>query len=255
MRKISNHARRPALLYCGDDTLAQAARYLYGALRHLGWEVRYVPSRQRLTVRHLGPEYAAIILSDYPSRMIERAAWPALVGKISQGTGLLMIGGWGSFHGYDGNYQRTPLSKILPVRCLAGDDRVNAMQGAVIIPEKAAGRVPSLPSCKNSPLVFGYNKVKPKPGARILLSVRQLKIDLPRLSLQGEKQPLLVTGEYGLGRLVCFMSDLAPHWAGGLPDWGRSKVRFPNAQGQYMEVGADYLRFINGLIELSQRSR
>ncbi len=246
MPKISKD-RRPAILYCGDDTLAQAARYLYGVLRYLGWQVRYLPSQRRLSVRHLSREYAAIILSDYPSRMIERTAWPVLTDKIRQGTGLLMIGGWGSFHGYDGNYERTPLAGILPVRCLNSDDRVNAMQGAVIIPEKMALR--------NSPIIFGYNKVKIKPGVQTLLSVRQLKIDLPRIHLQGKKDPLLVTGNYGAGRIVCFMSDLAPHWAGGLPDWGRSKVRFPGAQGHYMELGAAYIHLINNLIKLSQRSR
>jgi hypothetical protein len=239
--KRKNSGNQP-VLYCGDDSLDQAARYLYGVLARLGFRVFYVPSRRRLTGGQLRRKYAAIILSDYPSRMIERAAWPLLREQVRQGTGFLMIGGWGSFHGYDGNYQRTPLAEVLPVRCLSKDDRVNALQGAVIIPEETAGQ--------SYPVIFGYNKVIAKKGSRTLLSVRDLKINLPGLALAREKKPLLVTGKYGAGVTACFMSDLAPHWAGGLPDWGRSKIKISSRRGQYMELGTKYVRFIQGLMSL-----
>ncbi len=238
------------LLYCGDDSLRQAARYLYGVLQHLGYTLTYVPSRQSLTSRYLQGKYAAIILSDYPGKMIAPARQKKIVQMVAGGTGFLMIGGWGSFHGYDGHYHCSKLAEALPVQCLPGDDRVNCIQGALIIPAHQAS-----PLCKSlqfakGPLIGGYNKVKPKKGSRVLLNVRDLQIDLPKLKLAKKEYPLLVTAKYGQGCTAAYMSDLAPHWSGGLVDWGKNKIKIKNVSGYFMEVGQKYVQFVDALINL-----
>lgn len=238
------------LLYCGDDSLQQSARYLYGVLQHLGYTLTYVPSRQSLTSTSLQGKYEAVILSDYPCKMIAPAIQQKLVQKVAGGTGLLMIGGWGSFHGYDGHYHCSKLAEALPVQCLSGDDRVNCRQGAMIIPVRQASPQWRGLQFARGPLIGGYNKVQLKKGSRVLLNVRELQIDLPKLKLARKEYPLLVTAQYGLGITVGYMSDLAPHWSGGLVDWGKKKIKIKNISGQFMEVGQNYILFIKTLIEL-----
>lgn len=237
------------LLYCGDDNLRQSARYLYGVLKHLGYDPDYVPSRRFLTEQRLRKHYQAVILSDYPSAMISVPAQETLARMVNNGIGLLMIGGWGSFHGYDGNYDQSKLAAVLPVRCLSRDDRVNCSQGGVILPKKD-WRFKNA-KFKNGPLIGGYNRVVPKPGAKTLLAVRDLKVNLPHINLSKKEYPLLVTGCSGKGHIVCYMSDLAPHWSGGMVDWGQQKVKIENVAGYFMEVGRDYIKFIQALVNLS----
>ncbi len=161
-----------------------------------------------------------------------------------------MIGGWGSFHGYDGNYDCSRLAEVLPVRCLSRDDRVNCSQGGVILPKRDWDLKYRSLKLKKGPLIGGYNKVVRKPGSKILLTVQNLKVNLPRLSLAVKEYPLLVTGRFGNGYTACYMSDLAPHWSGGIVDWGQQKIRINNAAGHFMEVGRNYIGFIQLLMTL-----
>ena len=239
-----------SILYCGDDSLKQSARYLHGVVDYLGFKITYVPSRRQLKSRDLRKEYSLIIISDYPSKMISKESEELIPSEIAQGTRFLLIGGWGSFHGYDGNYQQTKLAKVLPVQCLSGDDRVNCMQGAVIIPARQASLLWKGLQFARGPLIGGYNKVKLKKGSRVLLTARDLQIDLPDLRLAKKEYPLLVTGMYGFGSTAGYMSDLAPHWSGGLVDWGKKKIKIKSVSGHFMEVGQNYVLFVKTLVEL-----
>jgi uncharacterized membrane protein len=238
------------LLYCGDDNLRQSARYLYGVLKYLGYALDYVPSRRSLRAHQLRKHYDAVILSDYPSARISPAGQKSLVKMVADGTGLLMIGGWGSFHGYDGHYHCSKLAAALPVRCLSRDDRVNCPQGGIILPTREGDLKFRSLRFKKGPLIGGYNKVVPKPGNKILLAVRDLKVNLPKISLSAQEYPLLVTGCFGHGHTACYMSDLAPHWSGGMVDWGQRKIKIDNVAGYFMEVGQNYAKFIRALVTL-----
>ena len=44
---------------------------------------------------------------------------------VRGGVGLLMIGGWDSFQGSGGSYDRTVVGELLPVSISPSDDRVN----------------------------------------------------------------------------------------------------------------------------------
>ena len=249
MMKTKINTRLP-VLYCGDDDLRQGARYLYGVLGRLGYKIKYLPSRRQLRLADLRECFSAIILSDYPGVMIPSAVAAKIAAQVRSGTGFLMIGGWGSFHGYDGNYQRTRIAEILPVRIKPADDRADLPQGAIIIPKTGSAAIfPGL-NFRTSAIIGGYNKVTLKPGSQLYLAVRNLEIKFPRIQMTGREYPLLAAGQYGSGRTACYLSDLAPHWAGGLVDWGRKKVRIRCAGGNYMEVGAQYFTFIRQLLAL-----
>lgn len=236
-----------SILYCGDDSLKQAAMYLYGVLDYLGFEITYLPSRRQLQSKDLKRNYSLIIISDYPSKMISKEAQALIPSVVAEGTGFLMIGGWGSFHGYDGHYDETKIANILPVEIFTSDDRANVVQGAVMVAKKNRAEFENL-KFKQSPVIGGYNKVRVKKGGELVLVTRAIEIDFPKIKLVNQEYPLLVIGEHGKGKVACFMTDLAPHWAGGLVDWGKEKIKIKNAAGHFMEVGNYYVCFIKNLI-------
>jgi len=87
-----------------------------------------------------------------PSSMV----WPA---GFFAGASILMIGGWGSFRGYDGHYEKTPLASVLPVSMSEGDDRI---QGAACYRIEACKPLRLLKGLdfSEAPPIAGYNRVK-----------------------------------------------------------------------------------------------
>lgn len=237
-----------SVLYCGDDTLEQGARYLLSVFRYLRYNVTYVPSRKKISVSLLKKQYNVIILSDYPSAMLTSEVQRELVRKVERGTGFLMVGGWGSFRGYDGHYERTLLKNVLPVSCLLKDDRVNAFQGAVIGSPLAAHVFSERLDFSCPPIIGGYNKVIAAGNSTVVLTVKRIFIDSSGIHTS-EDDPLLVVGNFGEGKTACFMSDFAPHWSGGLVDWGQKRISLKTPSGNYMEVGNYYITFIKSLIK------
>lgn len=157
-------------------------------------------------------EYDVVVLSDVGANSFlltdatflrsERTAnrLSVLAEYVERGGGLVMVGGYMSFAGIDGRarFGRSPLASVLPVEILDCDDRVEIPEGfipSVEIPDHPVlGNTPS-----DWPFLLGYNQVRPKPEATVVAQ------------FQGD--PLLVVAEAGAGRVVAFMSDLAPHWA------------------------------------------
>jgi len=117
---------------------------------------------------------------------------------VQEGGGLIMAGGYMSFQGINGAamYQRTPIADALPVKMLSSDDRCERPEG--VQPMKTANHpiVDELP--EKWPHILGYQYVEPKPEATTLAKV--------------DENPLLVIGEYGMGRAVAYMTDIGPHW-------------------------------------------
>jgi uncharacterized membrane protein len=128
------------------------------------------------------------------SRLRVLAEW------VTQGGSLLMVGGYMSFAGINGRarFHNSPLAAVLPVDILPYDDRVERPDG--VEPKVVDFTHPitaGLPV--NWPYVLGYNRVRAKPDASVLVTV--------------DEDPLIVTGTYGLGRTAVYTSDCAPHWA------------------------------------------
>jgi len=225
------------ILFLGEGDLAGPARYLAAVLRWMKLPFDHRPDRAKIPKLWRTPRrYGAIVLSDYRYASFTDCSREWLLEEVRErGTGLIMIGGWASFTGLVGGYAGTPIERLLPVHCVPKDDRVNWAPGSVMT------------DVDDPPIVCGYHRAVPKPGTRTWLSLRDLRFQRGRASL-GQPHPLLVTGAAGAGRTAAFLTDCAPHWAGGLVDWGTRRVTVPVAAGVAPEVGDRYLKFFAGLI-------
>lgn len=248
------------ILFLGEGDLAGPARYLAAVLRWMKLPFDHRPDRAKIPKRWRAPKrYAAIILSDYRYASFTNCSREWLLDEVrDRGAGLIMIGGWGSFTGLVGGYARTPIEQLLPVRCVPKDDRVNWASGSVLTvnddlrltndeARRRSNRRSSIVNRHSLPIVCGYHRTVPKSGTRTWLSLRDLRFRRGRASL-GKPHPLLVTGTAGAGRTAAFLTDCAPHWAGGLVDWGRRRITVPVVAGVSPEVGDRYLHFFAGLI-------
>ena len=116
------------VIYCGDTTLDSAAAYLAGLICHWGHELTYLASDQRFEpelLDGLSSQDVVFVFSDYPSYQIEKDTQQAVLDQIAAGAGLVMIGGWESYHGVGGDWDGTPIGEALPVEIASQDDRVN----------------------------------------------------------------------------------------------------------------------------------
>ena len=244
------------ILYAGDSHLRSAAAYLAGVLTHAGLPFDYVPSDAPLRPSLEGRRPRLYVLSDYPAKNLTDADFGRIIDDVERGSGLLMIGGWESFHGAAAGYHTSPLAEVLPVRMQASDDRVNAPQPCMVekrIDHPILGGLP----LDHPPGIGGYNRVQPKADADVLLSARHVSVEVRRRDDQGapehiftpgEQAPLLVVGRHGRGRTAAFTSDVAPHWVGGFVDWGPERVRAQAPGADDIEVGSHYAEFFTRLV-------
>jgi hypothetical protein len=246
------------ILYLGDTILSSAAAYLAGLMTHWGWEFEYVPSELPATAAMLEPARSLYVLSDYPAAQLAPELQTRILDQVAQGAGLLMCGGWESFHGCGGDWDTAPVARALPVQISGEDDRVNCDHPVLI---KCANRESAdHPICTSldwdgrPPLIGGYNRVTAKPDAQVLLEAVHIEA-----SRQGDgfvfdqknSDPLLVVGAHGSGRTAALTTDVAPHWVGPLIDWGSGdtgRVTGHAPGGEEIEVGADYARFLKQLL-------
>jgi uncharacterized membrane protein len=122
---------------------------------------------------------------------------------VEQGHGLLMVGGYMSFSGFEGKarYQSTPLAPILPVELLGHDDRVETPEG--VTPSVRSAHVVLDGIGSDWPHFLGYNRLQAKDEATVALVV--------------DDDPFLVLATAGKGRTAAFASDCSPHW--GSPEF------------------------------------
>jgi len=192
----------------------EGAGVFLGALRGAGIEIDYIRAHEvsaRFPKTRADLErYDVVVLSDIGSnsfllcdetflrseRTVNRLV--LLSDYVTAGGGLLMIGGYMSFSGFEGKarYWSTPLAAALPVGLLGHDDRVEAPDG---VTPAVTGQHPVLDGLDDSwPWFLGYNRVTAKPGASVVMQV--------------DDDPFLVVGNHGRGRTAAFASDCSPHW-------------------------------------------
>lgn len=214
------------------SSYVEGADHLRAVLAEAGVEVEYlpghlVPARFPASADELAA-YGVVILSDIGANSIllapvtfeQSKAAPDRLAAIGEyvrgGGGLLMIGGYLSFAGIEGKarYHGTPVEDALPVLISQVDDRAEQPQGVRPIPA-----LPGHPVLQHVPadwpLLLGYNRVTPRPGAEVLVRCGG--------------DPLVACWPYGSGRSAVFTSDCAPHWAP--PDfmaWPGYRVLWPN---------------------------
>lgn len=244
------------ILYCGDTDLASAAAYLAGLMTHCGWEFDYIPSHVPLTEAYLATPRQLYIFSDFPAANVSPAVHELIAGYVRAGAGLLMIGGWESFHGLGGDWERTPIAETLGVEVASVDDRVNSFSPALLVPNPQASDHPvlaGLPWSRCPPCVGGWNAVG-IGTASSLLTIRQYPVCqlLEDGTLHGSHPrsfPGLTTHTCGDGRTATFLSDVAPHWVGGFVDWGESRVQAQAPGAPSIEVGNWYAQFWKQLLQ------
>jgi uncharacterized membrane protein len=239
------------VLYMGDTSLETAASYLAGVLKTVQIDFDYVNSSQRCPDHLLDKTYCAVILSDYPAANFSPGQLALLKTKITNGLGFTMIGGWESFIGHGGDYDTTILSEILPVAMQKTDDRVNWWGPCVVEKTSDHAIVAGLPLTTELPIVGGFNEVKAKANAVTILSARRFSVSKAQNVFTFTSQgisPLLVVGTYGKGRVAAYMGDVAPHWVGGLVDWGKKRIAAQAKGADSVEVGEYYAALFSNII-------
>lgn len=243
---------QPRILYCGDTSLDGAAAYLAGLMTSWSWNFTYVPSDQRLSNSQLDAEYSLFIFSDYPAEQADSSLQGQIVERVHDGAGLLMIGGWESFHGLGGNWDGTPVADVLPVAISSEDDRRNCDQPVFVQPTGVSHPViDGLPWFERPPLIGGFNEFSPKAGGQALLQSMRFEASFAGATPSLEPlstAPLLVTGSHGAGRTAALATDVAPHWIGPMVDWGTERITAcANGAGD-VEVGNLYAAFFRNLL-------
>ncbi len=240
--------------YLGDGDLTGAASYLAGVMTHFEIALEHFPSGEPLRPAFAERRYALYVVSDYPAANFQPAQMAHLVNCVRSGSGLLMIGGWESFYGRLGEYQGSPLAEVLPVVMETRDDRRNCPQTCVVWQAADHPLLAGLP-WDRPPSIGGFNAIAPKPGAATLLTAREFDVrragDSLEFALRAES-PLLVVGQYGRGRTAALATDVAPHWVGGLVDWGDRRIVQQMACAE-IEVGNCYAQFFRNLLDWTGR--
>lgn len=189
---------------------------LRDALESAGHTVTYLPGH---LVPTMFPSTAAeldafdvVVLSDIGANSIQLA--PSVFDKFQRGSdrlgvlgtwvenggGLLMVGGYLSFTGFEGKaaFGQTVMADILPVEMLTYDDRMERPGGVVATIDNPDHSI-VISITGEWPHLLGYNKTVLKAGAELIASVGG--------------DPLIAVHSYGAGRSAVFTSDCSPHWA------------------------------------------
>lgn len=266
--------------YFGDGTIGGAATYLSGVMKHYGIDFDRVDSGNSAPDGFFDDPRSLYIISDYPSACFRRGEMERIAELVqNEGSGLLMIGGWESFHGQKGEYDNTVLADVLPVMMSREDDRRNSPLSVILRTVTNHPIVDELP-WNTPPGIGGFNAFVPKQDAKLI--VEGIRIDLQVLGegvddpitaeeIPGvdilpkrriviplfdgdsisvrplEQVPMLVIGQHGEGRTAAFASDVAPHWVGGFVDWGPGRVT-EEIGNDSIEVGENYALFWRNLV-------
>jgi len=237
------------IIYLGDTSLATAASYLAGIITYYKYKFDYVPSNKKIELANLGKR-KLFIISDYAYKLVENDVEEEIINQVSNGSGLLMIGGWESFHGIGGNWDKSKISKLLPVKIPGKDDRINCSQPAIIIKKKEHEILGKLP-WKNPPSIGGFNSLTPKKESSVILEAQTFKVTREKNNVKFKKNktyPLLIVNEKENFRTACLATDVAPHWVGGFVDWGNKRITAKAEGAEQVETGNYYAEFFSNLI-------
>jgi uncharacterized membrane protein len=255
-RLKSAHQRKDAamanaILYLGDTDLHSAAAYLAGLMQGWEWPFDYRPGDRPLVESDVSEPRPLYIVSDYPAANIAEPLQRRIVDDVAGGAGLLMIGGWESFHGLGGNWDGTSIGNALPVDIASVDDRVNSDRPVFAARVHDHPAVDGLPWDSRPPVIGGYNRLRAKSGGDVVLEARPFSAtrrgDAFRFEPAGS-DPLLVFGKHGRGLTAALATDVAPHWVGPLVDWGDGRVSAQATGAGEVEVGDLYARLLNQLL-------
>jgi len=247
LQHFRQNSQQKRILFCGDDDLDRAAVYLAAILYQQRYPFDYIPSTQRFPDNLQFDDYKLIIISDYPRRNLTNQNLESIEQFVRKGGNFLMIGGWESFTGLQKEYTNTILRDVLPVDMLPSDDRINLAQGCVVLPAEDSHPVTENIDWSHPGIIGGYNQILPKKESKVILHGNHLSINNMKLTVNSEDVPLLIESKYFKGKTGALAFDLAPHWIGGLIDWGNQRKRI-DFNDTFIEVGNLYHQFVSNLI-------
>ena len=236
------------ILYAGDSLVGGAANYLMAIIKANKIVMTHVPPGVKLKKSILKTKFDGIILSDFAKNDLPSDSEKIILRQVSDGTGLMMIGGWGSFSGPFGGWKGSKIEGILPVSCLGRDDRMAFPGGAIMFRKKEHpmfGKV----SFTVPPVICGMNKVRIKRSGKVILTARKIACTNGKLLLDFIELPLFVVDADPKNRIAALTTDLAPHWCGGLLDWGGRAVKLPVTPRIHVEVGKTYIIFVSSILK------
>lgn len=237
------------IVYMGDTSSPGPADYLIGIMTRYALPFLYVPSGAQPPAEAFDNATGLFVLSDYASGDLSGDYMGKLCSCVKAGAGLLMLGGWESYHGLGGDWDSTPLATLLPVEILSEDDRRNCPQPVLIKKVAEHPILGELPFDRPAG-IGGYNEFRPRPDSQTILQGERFLVryveDHAEFS-PAELFPLLVTSEGAGSRRACLATDVAPHWVGGFVDWGSERLHI-DIPGGFVEIGADYARFFRNLL-------
>jgi uncharacterized membrane protein len=219
-------------------------------------EFDHIASNELFATALLDRDYQAVVVSDYPSQNFSGEQLELLAERVRAGLGLLMIGGWSSFSAAGAGYPGTPLAEVLPVQMQSGDDRVNCPQPCLVELRAPHPMVENLPFDSECPGIGGFNRLTAKPAAAEILRAARFRVARQADGYAfrpHDTAPLLVAGTHGAGNVAAFASDVAPHWVGGLVDWGDARIHACAQGANPIEVGNWYARFFFQILKWTAR--
>ena len=235
------------VFYAGDSPVGGAANYLRGVLREMKARVTHLPPSEKLKPAFLKSRYDVIILSDYAAAQTPLVSQKIIAKQVQNHAGFLMVGGWGSYSGPFGGWRGSWIEKLLPVTCKKSDDRVNFPGGASLVLKDTGGFLnPKI--FRQMPAICGLNEIVPKDKSKILLAARKILSDGHHIHLEARQYPLLVVGDHPQKRVAALATDLAPHWCGGLVDWGTKSQKLKVTSKIQIQVGNYYIDFVSSLV-------
>lgn len=248
------------IAYLGDGSRSGSANYLCGIMTHFALPFVYVPSDESPPEDIFADEIGLYILSDYPAERFSAVAMERLCERIRRkNAGILMLGGWESYHGLGGNWDTTPLAKLLPVEMSTTDDRRNWAQ-LILIRQIAEHEITAGLPFSRPAGIGGYNEFRARAEATVILEGERFQITCEPDSAKTTTTPTFVAdGRFPLlvvakddddktrGRRACFATDVAPHWVGGFVDWGDARLTVTMGE-DFVEIGADYATFFRNLL-------
>jgi uncharacterized membrane protein len=159
-------------------------------------------------------KYDVILVESVDASALAEKDMQQVAELVGDGTGLMMIGGYNSFGA--GGYHDSPWEDLLPVvlgrferqdldptRPISNDLH---LWGELKLKPRAphpvtllGGEAENETLWRSLPPLLGANKLRPKPSARVLLDTT-------------ESAPVLVSGEYGRGRVLAFAGNTTGRW-------------------------------------------
>ena len=161
----------------------------------------------------LDGDFDLIIIEDVHSQAFGKANLQAIADAVEQGKGLMMVGGYYSFG--PGGYRQTPVDAALPIEMEIFEKQEIGVENPIrkmfhLDRELTMRPTSSHPVTSISSLTTAWNDLPVLLGANRFQKVKSFgKVLLET----GKQEPLLVSGQYGLGRVLAFAGDSTWRWA------------------------------------------